>query len=709
EMLLYMSVWTGGFIKYEGVVFDGAHGPNPSPVGKVQFTTKPTPGWAKDGNLNDPRPKDMAFGPLPRDWARYKGLYRHDGGVVFEYTVGGASILDMPAFETQDGQTFFCRTLHIEPGKGVPQQLVVADLDPTSIKDGTNVVNLLASKGGEDVWIGFGGAPPKTHLEIRGGRVLLHIPAIEGRKAAQIKIGQWTGKSENSAKAQQAFAKISNPLNVTAFTKGGKARFTETVTTKGTRGADNKGAYTIDSVGIPFTNPYKSWMRFGGVDFFSDGRAAISTWSGDVWIVSGLDDGLENVKWKRFTAGLFQPLGVKIIKDVVHVLCRDGVYKLHDLNGDGEADHIECFNNDVLVTSNFHEFIFDLQTDKDGNFYFIKGGPVKPGGRGWDKITPNHGSLFKLDSTGTKLEVIARGFRAPNGISVGPNGEITTGDNEGTWTPTSPINWIKPGGFYGVVDFAQRTPAPTIRDNPLCWLPKENPPHGQYDNSSGGQVWITGSKFGPLSGQLLHTSYGTCRLFNVLKEEVGGQMQGGVVEVLKFDSGVCRARFVEKQNALYLVALRGWQTTATKDAGFYRVRYTGKPANIPVGLHVEPDKMQLTFSDPLSKKEAEDLGNYNAECWYYKWTSNYGSPHFKPSNNKEGHDTVTIKSATLSADGKTVTLSVPGLKPVMQMRVEYKLKMADGTSVRSMVLNTINVLGNERLEVHVGAQKVVPK
>ena len=129
--------------------------------------------------------------------------------------------------------------------------------------------------------------------------------------------------------------------------------------------------------------------------------------------------------------------------------------------------------------------------------------------------------MFKVSKDGSKFEVVARGFRAPNGMGVGPHGELTCGDNEGTWTPMCPLNWIKPGGFYGVPDFANRPTKPTIRDNPLCWFPKD------IDNSNGGQVWITGDKFGPLSGQLLHSSYGTCQLFVVLKEEVGGADAGG--------------------------------------------------------------------------------------------------------------------------------------------------------------------------------------
>ena len=595
----------------------------------------------------------------------------------------------------------------MEPGNGKAQQVVVADFAEGDIIKASpkNVSSTHGEgEGATQMWIAFHGGPPETALAVEGKRALLNIPAGL-KQAALIKICQWAGAVAQTATAQGAFAKIGPPVHLTALTKGGKARFTETVSTAIVPGAKT-GPYVVDSITVPFTNPYKSWMRFGGLDFFSDGRAAVSTWSGDVWVVSGLHGDGETVTWKRFASGLFQPLGLKIVNDIVHVTCRDGIIKLHDLNGDGEADFYECFNNDFLTTSNFHEFIFDLNTDSAGNFYFTKAGPVKPGGRDWDTITPSHGSLFKLSKDGSKLEVIARGFRAPNGMSIGPNDEITTGDNEGTWTPTSPINWIKQGGFLRCAGvFRNAAPRPTVRDNPLCWLPHQDP---SVDNSCGCQVWITGNKFGPLSGQLLHTSYGTCKLFNVLKEQVGGQMQGGAVEVLKFDCGVMRARFVEKDNALYLAGLRGWQTTASKDAGFYRVRYNDKPAYLPVDMHVEPGKVRITFSDALDSEAAQKLGNYNVQCWYYKWTSKYGSKHFKPSNNEQGHQPLNVKQATLSPDGKTVTLDIADLQPVMQMKLQYKLQSADTkAAVSNTIYNTINVLGDKRLEVIVGGQRIV--
>src|ERR1019366_8586976 len=129
ELLRYSGYWNGGFITWNGVVFNGAHGANPSPAGKVLVATNPTPGRAMNGKFDDPRP--IPHGPLPRDWARYKGLYRSDNGIVFSYTVGKGNVLDMPSVVVHDKQRVFCRTLNIAASKE-PLQMVLADVPGVS-------------------------------------------------------------------------------------------------------------------------------------------------------------------------------------------------------------------------------------------------------------------------------------------------------------------------------------------------------------------------------------------------------------------------------------------------------------------------------------------------------------------------------------------------------------------------------------------------
>ncbi len=77
--------------------------------------------------------------------------------------------------------------------------------------------------------------------------------------------------------------------------------------------------------------------------------------------------------------------------------CRDQLTKLHDLNGDGEIDYYECFNNDHQVTEHFHEFAMGLQTDSDGNFYYAKSGC-----HGKAAVVPHHGTLLQVSADGSQ-------------------------------------------------------------------------------------------------------------------------------------------------------------------------------------------------------------------------------------------------------------------------------------------------------------------
>ncbi len=471
--------------------------------------------------------------------------------------------------------------------------------------------------------------------------------------------------------------------------------------------------YVTDRIKLPDDNAWKAPMYVSGVDFFDDGRVAICTFHGDVWIGSGLDAKLEQVTWQRFATGLYHPLGLKVVQGVIHVTCRDGLWKLlPGPGGQGSAQTYMVFNSDIQVTKNFHEYVFDLQTDGAGNLYFIKAGPVKKGGRGFDDLCDHHGALFKVTPDGSTMSVVATGFRAPNGIGISPTGQLTSGDNEGTWTPVCRLNWIKPGGFYGVPPLAHRQAEPTDYDRPLCWMPKD------VDNSSGGQVWVTSNQWGPWKGRLLHLSYGMCSLYGVLPQEVAfrgqPQMQGGLTRFnVNFDSGVMRARFNPKDGQLYVVGLRGWQTTAVKNGCLQRVRYTGEKVRTPLDLKVSEGRVEVRFGEPLDASVAKDPGSWNIEIWNYLWSAAYGSPDLstklkpvqaaevgkdgKPEFSKEQmsqakHDLLKVTRVELSADGRTAILHLADLAPCMQMSLKYNLRSTDGTELSGRITNTIHAL-----------------
>jgi glucose/arabinose dehydrogenase len=686
DLLRMAAGWTGGFITTRGVAFDGSHGAHPAIAGEQQWGTRPLPGWVSgDQPFADPRPEP--FGALPPAWCRWDGLYLHGDRVVLSYTVAGTKIFEEPSSATNARPPAFVRTFRIESPK-LPLAMMVCEVEgatgrldgATALLETTNAVTAAALVG----------APAGAQLAIAAGpRIVLKL--APGAPAATFQLVVWAGPK---AEAPKFAGFLGGEPKLCDFAQGGPPHWPQGVVTNGTRGfsATPDGAYEVDQLTPPWDNPWRRRVRLGAFDFFADGtRAAVCTWDGDIWVVSGIDDALGTLTWRRFASGLYETLGLKIVNDVIYTSGRDQVTRFHDLNGDGEADFYENFNNQITSTEGFHEYVFDLQTDPAGNFYFSKAGPWRPGGRGFQYVSAHAGCLLKLPPDGRQLEIVATGLRTPNGIGVGPKGELTTGDNEGTWVPATPINWIKPGGWYGVLDTAHREPIPEFRP-PLCWLSHTGP--DAFDNSAGGQVWVTSDKWGPFAGELLHLSYGKCRLFLVFKEEIAGVLQGGAVRwPLKFTSSTMRGRFNPRDGQLYLCGLGGWQTDTVREGGLDRVRYTGKPVYSLRALNVTKTGVRLTFTQPLDPAAATDVQNYSVKRWNYRRTQEYGSPEFSVANpDQKGRDPVDVKSAHLSPDGLAVTLELADLKPVMQQAITFNLKARDGTPLRQDLQHSIHVV-----------------
>jgi hypothetical protein len=673
EMCKLALGWTGGFVKLP-TGRDGLEG-MPKPGGSnIVFTAPAGPGWADaDGNFSDNRPefKGKKYGPLPKEHAKWKGIYLDGNEVVLSYEVGKANVLEK-YYATGGGVG---RIIDVEPA-GTPLTMIICEAkNGATVEDHTATI----SHGNETTVI----------ASLHGGKLELGtnncvVLKFSGKKpeAAHIRIER--GPASKAVGMRWALANGISPDAGSLgrnFKKGGLPRWGEPLLVPGKLSTNTTEPYVVDTLTVPETNPFNSWIRCSGIDFFSDGtRAAVCSVSGDVWLLSNIDDKLDHVTWKRYATGLFQPLGLKIVDDKVYVLGRDQITRLHDLNNDGEADFYENFNNDVAAFQEYHEFAHDLQVDSQGNFYFAKGGNLG------DAKHPHNGCVIKVSKDGSKLEPIACGLRAPNGMGMGPHDEISVSDNQGNWVPASRFEIIKPGGFYGHVNNSFRTPKPTTYDNPVCWIP-----HPYPDNSSGGQVWVTSDKWGPFKDEMLFMSYGQCLLFKVLLDKVDGEYQGGVVKFpLKFDSGIMRGRFNAKDGQLYVCGLNVWQSNGAKRGAVHRVRYTGKPVHMPTKLHATKQGVELTFTSPLDEASAADVGNWNVEQWNYKWTSDYGSPEFKVSEpNVKGHDKVEVKSVRLSGDRKTALLEIPTIQPVMQMKISANVKAADGTPIKQDVWNSI--------------------
>ncbi len=673
DTLVYRCGWTDGFLRFANGREDKYVENRHHITGKMAWHTPQILGSTRDGKFTDPRAKPL--GPVPKKDGQFLGIHRQGKRNVLHYRLGDTEILDHPWSHEIDGQTVFIRELEIGPD-AEPLQLCVLqfpDGRERLINDGSTVrveardsVLSAASSTGFLVY-------DNDTLSLKLGpadqaRVVRILFAVDGMALGQAQ--RWI--------ADMARRPVPSPRRLA---KGSAPRWPNAVHTQGTLGAHEKQAYVIDEISLPFNNPYNAIFYVAGHDFFEGGqRAAICTAHGEVWTVDGIDDQLAHLRWRRFATGLANPLGLKIHRGKVHVICHDGLIRLHDHNADGEADYYERLNNDMQVSDSHHRFTTDLWQDNEGNFYFSK---CTEEGR-----TDHGGCVIRIPPDGNGFEIVATGLRNPNGMGYGgPRNVLSFSDQQGGWKPASLIQFVREGAFYGYMPSHHRREEPKSFSQPMCWIP-----HG-VDNSSAGQAWVPDNRWGPFAGRPIHLSYGRCTLFLVLPERVASWWQGGVVQIPvgPFQSGIMRARFNAGDGQLYVSGMRGWQTSARMSGCFSRVRYTGKPTRLPQSLAVDSRIIRLRFAEPIDPDSVTDISRYKIQRWNYRWTKHYGSPEFKVSNPEEkGRDNMTILRATASHDSHSVVLYVEDLKPVMQMRLHYDIRSADGQPLKGDVYHTIN-------------------
>ena len=111
DLLRWSAGWQSSALDWRSVLYDGSHNTHPGVIGEPVFANPVLPGWASDGSFEDPR--ELPYGPLPRDWANWKGLYTHDDAVVLSYTVRGADVLESPTTISASDRSALVRQLQI--------------------------------------------------------------------------------------------------------------------------------------------------------------------------------------------------------------------------------------------------------------------------------------------------------------------------------------------------------------------------------------------------------------------------------------------------------------------------------------------------------------------------------------------------------------------------------------------------------------------
>lgn len=657
----------------------------PKPIGKVWAATDPYSAWDTTGIVAggisnepiDPREpgpskEEIGRGALPSSIGRFIAVHPKKNYAVLEYEIAGAHIFQQIKREERNGKEAVTCAFSVGPRKTELAFALGQILDEAVTSNGLQK-NVFAYDHIE--------LPPpdiQTHFEfsVTESSITKYYDSPNfWRTAEHQKIPDWV-----QLKEQQT------PL------------WPQTVTTKATL-SEAKDAYVLDDIPLPNPNPWKRNVRLADIAFLDDqGHAAAVSFDGDVWLLSGLKGDLQEVQWKRFASGLHEPMSIVVRKETpdlktqdkrpetgadsgllssvsqssIYVYDRNGIWKLKDTNGDGEADVYEMFCNRFAQTAETREFPNSMKLAPDGSFIISKGGQEGT------TLGRDNGKVLRVSADGKSYETLGWGLRQPF-VGVHPKtGLVTASDQQGNYVPSTPLHIIKDNQYYGFLTELvpeEKYPAPIA--DPLTWIPHPV-------NSSGAtQVWLTDAKMGTLNDELLHLGYNRPEIFRVLLNNRLSKPQAAVVPFVRsFDFPPLNAIVNPADGQLYIIGFQVWGTTAKRISGLARLRYTGEKRVLLKECIAMDKGVLLRFNEALDVKIAADVASYSVERWNYQRTAKYGSPHLK-LDGTSGQEWMMPSSAYVSTDGKTVFVGITDMKPVMQMRVGWGLKSAEGLAAQN--------------------------
>lgn len=379
-------------------------------------------------------------------------------------------------------------------------------------------------------------------------------------------------------------------------------------------------------------------------------RLAVATWQpNELWILSGYLGPLKGMKARRAMGGFHELMGLCALGDTLYAADQDSIYVLTDTDKDGLPDARKGLGG-LPWTRSFHEWSFGL-VHTGGKFYTALSVAAATTLRTLDpQKDSRRGSLVSMDHAG-KLEVVASGLRAPDGICLGPDSAIFATDNQGSWLPANKFIHVQPGRGYGhhirpEGAFDSGYPVP-----PAVWMP-----YGAVTKSPTEPVYLAD---GPYAGQFLvgDIAYGV--VHRIAIEKVNGQWQGCLLRFSGgFEAGVHRM-LAGPGGSIILGGLGngdqadwGWRGKLT---GLQMIKPNGKPVFEIHSVRMLRGGFEVAFTQPVDSSAARPP-HYRVRQWWYEPTAAFGGKEKDPTK-------PPVRETALSRDGKRLFLRIDGLLP----------------------------------------------
>ena len=293
-----------------------------------------------------------------------------------------------------------------------------------------------------------------------------------------------------------------------------------------------KDFYAINAVEIPAD----AYLEVGALEWIPDGRLAVASRRGEVWMVS--DSATGKPRWQRFAHGLHEVLGLAWRDGWLYVTQRPEVSRLRDTTGDGVADDYETVSDGWGVSGDYHEYAFGSKFDRDGKLWIVL---CLTGS--FDSKVPFRGWAVRVTPDGRMIPTTS-GVRSPGGIGFDGDGNVLYTDNQGPWNGACSLKHLVPGDFVGHpggfkwYELAPGLEKPEEPKSGSRWaaevqrIPRLRPPavvfpYDTMGKSAGGVACdISAGKFGPFSGQMFVTDQSHSIVMRCFLETIDGVMQG---------------------------------------------------------------------------------------------------------------------------------------------------------------------------------------
>jgi mono/diheme cytochrome c family protein/glucose/arabinose dehydrogenase len=388
------------------------------------------------------------------------------------------------------------------------------------------------------------------------------------------------------------------------------------------------------------------------------GELVVTSLRGHVFLArDGDGDGVEE-QWTEFEEGLAAPFGVLPFEGGLLVAHKPELLWLQDIDGDGRCDSRTVYADGWGYSDNYHDWTTGPVRTRSGDIFLALGSDYQQEGRP-PETTRWRGKVLRIDSERT-VSPYAHELRFPQGIAVDARDRVFVTDQQGEQNCFNEINLVLPEAHYGVPSLYEETPGqPEMRAAVQV-------PH-PWTRSVNGLFFVPENVPGPLSsfaGHAIGCEYNGRFLVRCSFDEVDGQLQGAAYafsrpqwddEQQTFLGPICGT--VGPAGELYVGSIfdSGW-LGGPNIGEVVRLHPNGDPPLSGVReVRATPEGFEIEFLGEVDRNRAADPRSFDLSGYTRAWEGAYATPD-------SGVYRPVIGRATVSADGRSVRLTVAGLR-----------------------------------------------